>query len=380
MRVALVCPYDWARPGGVQGHIANLAAHLAAEHDVRVVTPCDGAPEGSAGPADDRVEVVGVGGTTGLRINQSVAPVALGPVAARRTIAALRAHEPDVVHVHEPLAPAVSLAATAFGPRPLVGTFHAWSTGASLYRRLARPARRITERLDAPLAVSPVARDFLVDALGLQDGVVDVVPNGVDVAPFRDAEPLPALRDPQRPLVLFVGRLESRKGLTVAVRAWLALRETHPQARLCVVGDGPERAYGMRMVPGWARDDVQFVGRVDDAEVSRYFVSADVFVAPALGGESFGVVLLEAMAAGVPVIASDIPGYRAVVEGDGTHAAGLLCAPGSAQALASALRRVLDDAALRRSVTAAGRVRAEAHDWPHIAARVAEIYAKVAEL
>lgn len=378
MRVALVCPYDWARPGGVQAHIANLAAHLAAEHDVRVVAPCDDTPGEGTGPHEHRVDVVGVGRTTGVRINQSVAPVALGPGAARRTIAALRAHGPDVVHVHEPLAPAASLAATALGPGPLVGTFHAWSTGSSLYRRLALPARRIAQRLDAPLAVSPVARDFVVDALRLPDGVVDVVPNGVDVAPFRDAEPLPALHDPDRPLVLFVGRLERRKGVAVAVRAWLALRETHPQARLCVVGDGPERTYGARMVPGSARDDVQFVGRVDDAEVSRYFATADVFVAPALGGESFGVVLLEAMAAGVPVIASDIPGYRAVIEGDGTQAAGLLCAPGSAHALAYALRRVLDDAALRRSVTAAGRVRADAHDWPHIAARMAEIYAKVA--
>ncbi len=377
MRVALVCPYDWDRPGGVQAHIANLAAHLAADHDVRVVTPRDDEAGEGSGPGNGRVEVVGVGRTTGVRINQSVAPVALGPAAARRTLAALRAHEPDVIHVHEPLAPAVSLAATALGPNPLVGTFHAWSTGASLYRRLALPARRIAQRLAAPLAVSPVARDFVVDALRLQEGVVDVVPNGVDVAPFRDAEPLPALSDPARPLVLFVGRLESRKGLAVAVRAWLALRETHPRARLCVVGDGPERTYCARMVPRAARDDVQFVGRVDDAQVSRYFASADAFVAPALGGESFGVVLLEGMAAGVPVIASDIPGYRAVIEGDGSQPAGLLCAPGSPQALAHALRRVLDDAELRRSLIAAGRVRADAHDWPHVATRVAEVYAKV---
>jgi phosphatidylinositol alpha-mannosyltransferase len=368
----MVCPYDWARPGGVQAHIANLAAALSAEHDVRVVAPCDAEVRD-----DGRYEVVGVGRTVGVRINHSVAPVALGPRAARRTLAAVRGHHPDVVHLHEPLAPAASLAAAALGPRPLVGTFHAWSTSASLYRGLAIPARRVAGRLNASVAVSPVACDFVAGALGLPTDLFEVVPNGVDVEPFRSAEPLPELADPERPLVLFVGRLESRKGLSVAVRAWLALRETHPGVRLCVVGDGPERTRCTRMVPGVARDDVQFVGRVDDAELPRYFASADAFVAPALGGESFGVVLLEAMAAGVPVVTSDIPGYRAVVEGDAGQPAGLLSAPGSARALADALERVLGDASLRRALIGAGRVRSAAHDWPHVAARLGEIYQKV---
>jgi phosphatidylinositol alpha-mannosyltransferase len=375
VRLVLVCPYDWSRPGGVQAHVANLAEALAPDHAVRVVAPCGGPVQ--ADHADAPVEVVGVGGSVGVRINRSVAPVALGPGAARRTLAAVRAHRPDVVHVHEPLAPAVSLAAAALGPRPLVGTFHAWSPSAWLYRGLAAPARRVVGRLDAPLAVSPVARDYLCDALGLPARRVQVVPNGVQVAPFRAAQPLAGLRDPSRPLVLFVGRLERRKGLAVAVRAWLALRETHPRARLCVVGEGPERARCARMIPGSAREDAQFMGRADRAELPGYFASADAFVSPALGGESFGIVLLEAMAAGVPVVASDIPAYHAVVEGDGP-AAGLLTAPGSPQALAHGLRRVFDDAALRDAMVAAGRVRAEAHDWFHVSAQLSRVYAAVA--
>lgn len=375
MRVALVCPYDWSRPGGVQAHIASLAATLAADHDVRVVTPSSDVP---ADAGDERVEVVGVGSSVGVRINQSVAPVALGPGAARRTLAAVRGHRPDVVHVHEPLAPVASLAASALGPHPLVGTFHAWASSAALYRGLAAPARRVVARLDAPLAVSPVARDFVADALGLAAGRIDVVPNGVEVEPFRRAEPLPELDDPTRPLVLFVGRLEERKGLAVAVRAWLALRETHPRARLCVVGDGPERTRCARMVPATARDDVWFAGRAWRDELPSYFASADVFVSPALGGESFGIVLLEAMAAGLPVVASDIAAYRAVVEGDAQQPAGLLSAPGSPTALAHAVRRVLDDADLRHALVAAGRVRADAHDWSRVSARLAGIYADVA--
>ncbi|HUH06760.1 MAG TPA: glycosyltransferase family 4 protein [Egibacteraceae bacterium] len=375
MRIALVCPYDWSRPGGVQGHIASLGAYLAADHEVRVFAPgADRSLAARRALALQRPPVRLVGRPLPLPYNRSVAPVSLSPLSARRVVRELREFAPHVVHVHEPFAPLVSAAAAAFGPRPIVGTFHAWSSSNRAYRAIAPVARRVAVRLDARVAVSPAAQEFAAGALGLPMGAIRVIPNGVDVAAYASAAPIPELVDPQRPLLLFVGRLEPRKGLDVAVRAFLRLRSSHPGVRMCVVGEGAERERCQQMIPTALRPDVLFVGRVDEAEKPRYHASADLYLAPNSGGESFGVVLLEAMAAGLPVVASDISGYRTVLR-DGRQ--GRLVAPGDAFAVAAAAATLLDNPRLRKAMAEEGRRTAAEYDWAVVGARVAELYRAV---
>lgn len=368
MRIALVCPYDWSKPGGVREHVAHLATHLADEHEVRIVAPASTRPE--------EPWVTDVGRPVPVPFNRSVAPVALSPLAAQKTLAALRDFSPHVTHVHEPLSPVVSAAAAAFGPRPVVGTFHAWSSTDRLYRLAGLAARKVVRRLDARIAVSPSAQQYAAEALRMPLGSFRVVPNGVDEAAFANAEPLVELVDPERPLVLFVGRLEPRKGVDVLVRAFLRLRASTPRVRLCVVGEGPGRERYQQMVPPSIRPDAMFVGTVDPKDLPRYHASADVFVSPATGGESFGIVLLEAMAAGLPVVASDIPGYRTVLK-EGRQ--GRLVPPEDAFALAEAISTLLANEKLRRAMGAEGRRTAAEYAWPIIARRIGSIYRAVRE-
>ncbi|MGH8884314.1 MAG: glycosyltransferase family 4 protein [Egibacteraceae bacterium] len=370
MRIALVCPYDWAKPGGVREHVAHLADYLAAQHEVGVF-----APSSSARAVDERWVTV-VGRPMPVRYNQSVAPVALSPLAGRKILRALRDYCPDVVHVHEPLSPIVSATAAAFGPRPVVGTFHAWSSTARIYRLAGLAGRRTVRRLDARIAVSPSAQQYAAGALRMPLGSFQVVPNGVDDTAFATAEPLPELVDPSRPLILFVGRLEPRKGVDVLMRAFLRLRASTPRVRLCVVGEGPGRERYQQMIPSSIRPDAQFVGAVDQAELPRYHASADIFVSPAVGGESFGVVLLEAMAAGLPVVASDIPGYRTVLK-DGRQ--GRLVPPDDAFALAETVSTLLANEKLRLAMGAEGRQTAAEYAWPVIGRRIEAVYWAVRE-
>lgn len=366
MKVALVCPYDWCRPGGVRAHVENLGNYLADAHEVRVI-----APASKAVAASSAFDVKVVGRPIGVPYNRSVAPVAASPLAVRRVVGALREFGPHITHVHEPLAPLVSMAASAFAPHPLVGTFHAWSDSSRIYRAISPVATRLARRLDARIAVSPAAQQFAGGALGLPLAEFQVLPNGVDAERFATAEPIADLLDPQRPLLLFVGRLEPRKGLDVAVRAFLRLRASHPRVRLCVVGDGPERDRCQQMVPPSIRHDVLFVGGVEQAELPRYHASADLLIAPSTGGESFGIVLLEGMAAGLPVVASDIPGYRTVLK-DGHQ--GRLVPPRDAFALAEAIATLLDNDRLRKAMAAEGRETAAAYAWSLVGSRITELY------
>lgn len=370
MRIALVCPYDWAKHGGVREHVAHLADYLAAQHEVGVF-----APSSSPKTAGERW-FTAVGRPLPVPYNQSVAPVALSPLAGRKVLRALRDYQPDVVHIHEPLSPIVSATAAAFGPRPVVGTFHAWSSTYRMYRLAGLAGRRIVRRLDARIAVSPSAQQYAARALRMPLGSFRVLPNGVDDTAFATAEPLPELVDPSRPLVLFVGRLEPRKGVDVLIRAFLRLRASSPRVRLCVVGEGPGRDRYQQMVPPSIRPDALFVGAVGPAELPRYHASADVFVSPALGGESFGVVLLEAMAAGLPVVASDIPGYRTVLK-DGRQ--GRLVPPDDAFALAEAVATLLENEKLRLAMGAEGRQTAAEYAWPVIGRRIESVYYAVRE-
>jgi phosphatidyl-myo-inositol alpha-mannosyltransferase len=352
VRVAVVCPYSLTKPGGVQGQALGQARALRAlGHEAVVMAPCDGPP-----PSGEGITVLG--GSVPLSSNGSVAPLALDPASAVRTVRALRDEPFDIVHLHEPLCPGPTLAALMFERRPMVGTFH--RAGSSTAYAALRPAVvRLARRLALRCAVSPDARDTAAAALG---GEYEVVFNGVDVERFATAPPWPA----PGPVVFFIGRHERRKGLDVLLDAMDFLP---PETRLWVAGDGPES----EELRAHRADDprVEWLGVIDDDEVAARLRGAAVFCAPSVHGESFGVVLLEAMAAGTPVVASDLPGYRNVAIPD-RHA--LLVAPGDPEALAGALRRVLGDSGLASRLAVAGGERARQFAMVELVERYLKLY------
>ncbi len=360
MRVVLVCPYGLAAPGGVQSQVLGLAGALGdAGCDVAVVAPADGL---RAEP-DRPFTVVSAGRTLRLPANGSVAPIALDPRAARRALAAVRLWQPDVVHVHEPFVPLVPLVLALGRHAPVVATFHR-SGASAAYRMLGPAARAVYARLDEVVAVSEAARATLAAVVGEgQSRRCGLVPNGVDCARFRHARPWPT----SGPTALFVGRHERRKGLGVLLAA---SRQLPAAARLWVLGSGPETAELRRRYGSDPR--IEWCGQVGDDELARRVAGADVLVAPALGGESFGVVLLEAMAAGTAVLASDIPGYR-----DAAGGAARLTRPGDPDELARALGELLVDRDARASLVAAGRERAGACAMSSVADQYLERYAVV---
>ncbi|MEX0836061.1 MAG: glycosyltransferase family 4 protein [Nitriliruptor sp.] len=369
MKVAIVSPYALSVPGGVQAHVEALAAALRDRgHEVTTLGP--GAPS-RGGTVAGPDHVVHLGRHLPVRFNGSVAPIALSPVAARTTRRALADLAPDVIHVHEPLVPWAGLAAATTDVAPVVGTFHAWSDASRLYRAGRPVARRVADRLAVRLAVSDAAAAYHAGALGWPTSRFRIVPNGVDVARFSGAEPFPELIDPERPTLLFVGRLERRKGLEPLIRAFTRLKTDRPELRLLVVGDGPERDRCQELLPARLRSDVSFLGRVDHDELPRFYASCDLYVAPSLGGESFGIVLLEAMAAGRAIVASNIPGYRSVAT-DGRQ--GRLVPPGDPAALATAIGTLLDNPSLRSAMAADGRRTVDAFDWARVAEQVADAY------
>jgi len=362
-----VSPYDLGVPGGVQSHVASLASAMRADGDeVVIVAPGDG-----RGPFGG---YAGTGGSLRVPFNGSVAPIGPGALSASRTRRYLAEIQPDVVHVHEPLVPAVGLSAARTDVAPVVATFHAWSSDVRAYR-FARPlGRRVLDGLAASLAVSDAAARYHAAALGVDPGRFEVVPNGVEVARFAA---VPERRvgggdDPET--LLFVGRLEPRKGLATLIRAFVRLRTDRPGVRLLVVGEGSERARCEAALPAAMRQDVRFLGRVDDAALVAAYAEADLYVSPAIGGESFGIVLLEAMAAGRPVVASDLPGYRSVVT---PGRDGVLVPAGDPGALATAVAALLDDPDRRVQMIEAGRATAAAHDWPAVATRLRAVYERV---
>lgn len=363
MRILLACPYAWDAPGGVQVHVRELGERLRARgHGVRVLTPSRARPRESW--------VSAVGRPLAVPYNRSVAPICFSPASARRVGAELRAFAPDVLHAHEPLAPSTSmlaLRAAANEGTPIVATFHAGAERSVLFDIAAPALRRVARSIDVRIAVSIAAANFAARRIG--DGFV-IVPNGVDVERFAGAEPADL---PPGRRMLFVGRLDERKGFRIAVAAFGRLAGRFPDLRLVAVGDGPEAA-AVRALPEPIRERVVLVGRVANEDLHGYEAAADVFVAPSVGGETFGVVLVEAMAAGVPVVASDIVGYDEVIrEGEG-----LLVPPSDPVALADAVARILDDPRAARALGDAGRARARTYSWESVADRLEAVYAGVA--
>jgi phosphatidylinositol alpha-mannosyltransferase len=357
VRVALVCPYAWDLPGGVQAHVRQLARELEVRaHAVAVLAPARSAS------AEQGVRIVG----KAIRVpfNGSVAPICPDPRSRGRIRRELARFEPDVVHAHEPFAPSVSMFATLGASGPVVGTFHAYAERSLALAAFAPLLRQVWDRVDVRLAVSEPAASFASRHFG---GGIRVVPNGVDVERFRAALPAEL---PRGRRVLFVGRLEPRKGFRTALAAFELLAGEFPDLLFVVVGEGNERSAVDGLAPA-VRERVLMRGFVAEADLPGHYAAADVFVAPATGGESFGIVLVEAMAAGVPVVASDIAGYRGVVRDERE---GLLVGTQDPLALAWALRRVLRDPTLASDLGEAGRARAARFDWSTVVGEIEGAY------
>ncbi|MCU1495295.1 MAG: glycosyltransferase [Acidimicrobiaceae bacterium] len=364
----------------MQGQVVGLAAALTRSgHDVLVVAPLDPPRSrsrvatrsaGSAGtPGRDRppglseeVGFVAAGRSLRIPVNGSQAPIALGPRSTWRAVRTLRSWRPDVIHVHEPFVPGVAWTALLTRIAPVVGTFHRSGSGA-LYRA-TRPLARIGwSRLDDAVAVSAAARATLTEVVGDRAARCELVPNGVDLDRFERAEPWPS----DRPTLAFLGRHESRKGLAVLLEAFTGIGR---DIGLWVIGTGPETA-SLRSRFG-ADERIEWCGSLGDDDVARRLAGAEIYVAPSIGGESFGVVLLEAMAASTAVVASDIEGYR-LAAGDAAQ----LVTPGDPSALSAALSLLLDDPERRSSLVTAGRVRARELSVGLMAARYLARYERL---
>jgi phosphatidyl-myo-inositol alpha-mannosyltransferase len=357
VRIAFACPYAWDDPGGVQVHVRELANHMRGRgHDVVVLAPV----------RRTAVEpwVHAVGRPLDITFNRSNAPIDPRPWSARRVRAQLRAFRPDVVHVHEPFAPSTAMWATQTAEAPVVATFHTGAVRSRLYDAAAPLMRRIARRISIRVAVSRVAERAAAARIG---GSFELVPNGVDIRRFAEAEPAELGEGTK---LLFVGRLDERKGFPVAVAAFGRLATDLPTIRLIVVGDGPERSATDVLPPG-VRARVTMLGAVPNVDLPPFERACDVYLGTSTGGESFGIVLVEAMAAGVPVVASDVPGYDEVMT-DGVE--GFLVPPGDPTALAAAVETILRDRALAERFASAGRARAGAFDWGVVGARLETIY------
>jgi phosphatidylinositol alpha-mannosyltransferase len=277
----------------------------------------------------------------------------------------------DVLHVHEPFTPLAPWLALLRARVPTVGTFHVHrERGHRWYGTMGWAIRPLARRLAARVAVSEAARRTVAPHF---PGDYAIVPNGIDVARFCVEAPRPAWRQPDRVHVLYVGRLEPRKGVDVLVRACADVQKRRPDVRLIVAGDGTDRSR-LEAAAAAAGADVVFAGPVPDVDLPAFFQGADIVCSPALGGESFGIVLLEAMAAGRPVVASRIEGYAALVDGIGCAE---LTAPGDAAGLAAAITALAADPERRRQLGAAGAKAARRYDWSHIAAQLTAIYETV---
>jgi phosphatidylinositol alpha-mannosyltransferase len=355
LRVGMFSPYSLSVPGGVQMQVMGLARTMRAMGiEVRVLGPCDGPPPATF--------VTPLGNSLPTAANGSMAPLAPDPAAALRTIRALIDEQFDIIHLHEPYVPGPTMTALVLHPAPVVATFHAAGTSSS-YQLLNAPLKSWSKNITYQAAVS---KDALALVSASIPGEYDTVFNGVELHRFADAAPHPTTG----PTIFFCGRHEERKGLDVLLRAMTLLA---PDVRLWVGGTGPDSG---RLREEFAGDPrIEWLGRLTDEDKFSRLQAADVFCAPSLHGESFGVVLIEAMAAGAAVVASGLDGYRNVATHDVNA---LLVEPGDVAALSDALRTVLGDARLRDRLVAAGHARAEHFSMVRLAEHYIDVYRRIA--
>lgn len=360
LRVGIVCPYSLDVPGGVQAHVVGLASALERlGHTVSVLAP---AADGTPVPRF----VTPAGRALGVPYNGSVARVTFGPLTYARVRRFIAAHTFDVLHLHEPTTVSVSVLALLAAEGPIVATFHTSMERSRTLAAFGGVLRPLMEKVTARIAVSPHARRVQVEHLG---GDAVEIPNGVDVDAFAGGPSLPGY--PRAGTVGFLGRFdEPRKGMPVLLDALRRLAPARPDLRLLVAGSGD--AAGLRRLAGPLAGRLDVLGPVDDATKAALLRSVDVFCAPNTGGESFGIVLTEALAAGAPVLAADLDAFRAVL-GEGAPA-GVLFPRGDAAALAARLGELLDDPVRRAELAAAGRERARDFAWPAVASAVLRVY------
>jgi phosphatidylinositol alpha-mannosyltransferase len=365
MRIGIVCPYSFDVPGGVQFHVRDLAEHLlAARHQVSVLAPAD-----DDTPVPAYVEPAGR--AVPVRYNGSVARLTFGPVSAARVRRWLGEGDFDVLHLHEPITPSLSVLALWIATGPIVATFHTANLR-SRAMQVAQPLLRPSmEKISARIAVSEDARRTVVEHYG---GDAVVIPNGVFVDRFADATVHPPWAGtPERPTLAFVGRTdEPRKGLPVLAQALPVLLAARPGLRLLVLGRGD--ADDVLADLGPHAGAVEMLGPLDDGAKARLLRSVDLYVAPHTGGESFGIVLVEAMSAGAPVVASDLGAFRRVLQ---NGALGALFPVGDAAALAAVVLALLDDEPARRAVAARASAAVRRYDWSRVAEQVLAVYETV---
>ncbi|MBB3675527.1 glycosyltransferase family 4 protein [Modestobacter versicolor] len=368
MRIGLVCPYQWDVPGGVQYHVRDLAETLRGMgHHVEVLTPAE---HEENLPAE---HVTWAGRAVPVPYNGSMASFQFGLVSAARVRRWLREGAFDVVHVHEPAPPSASLLVCIIAKGPIVATFHAATTRSKFLAAWGPWVRPWLEKISGRIAVSDFARRVQVEHLG---GDAVVIPNGVHVPAFAEGPPLPGhARGSDVPTIGFLGRYdEPRKGLPVLLDAMREVVRAHPRARLLVAGRGDPEEFA-ELVGEDLAPHVTLLGELAEPEKAAFLRSVDVYCAPNLMGESFGVILLEAMAAGAPVVASDLDAFGRVLA-DGT--AGVLVPRGDVAALATALSGLLAEPARRAELAAAGRREVAAYDWSVVARRILAVYETVA--
>ncbi len=364
MRIGMVCPYSFDVPGGVQSHVLQLAAVMRVHgHDVSVLAP--------SSPHVTLPDYVESGGkAVPIPYNGSVARLRFGPATHRKVKKWLAQGEFDVLHLHEPNAPSLSMLALMVAEGPIVATFHTSTTKSltlSVFQGVLRPWH---EKIVGRIAVSDLARRWQMEALG-SDAVE--IPNGVDVASFANAPRLDGYPRPGR-TVMFLGRFdEPRKGMPVLLGALPALARRFEDVEILIVGRGDERE--LRAAAGPLAKHLRFLGQVDEATKASAMRSADVYCAPHVGGESFGIVLVEAMAAGTAVVASDLHAFRRVLA-DGE--AGFLVPVNDSAALADALIEVLENDADRNRCIAAAAAEVGRYDWSVVAGQIMRVYETVA--
>ena len=362
MKIGLVTPYVYPVPGGVNQHVRFLYENLRMRgHDVRILTSSHGLQRSSEG------DVIRIGKGFSVPSNGSVGTITLSPRYVSQVQRVLDREHFDLLHFHEPFVPFLSLVVLRQSASVNIATFHAYAGFSPAMELGKRTLSGYADRLHGRIAVSAAARHF---ADRFFPGDFKVIPNGVDIGRYQRAVPIARWQD-GCPNVLFVGRLEDRKGLPHLLKAFRLIRKSGVECRLLVVGSGPQEREARRYVMTRGLQNVEFLGRVSDAEKAQLFKTADVFVSPATGRESFGIVLLEAMAAGTPIVCSDIHGYKGVVQ-RGRQA--LLVEPRDAKGMAAAISELLNDPAMRARMGAEGQERAEQFSWEKVTAKVESYY------
>ena len=364
MKIAMVSPYDFAWPGGVTAHVSQLAQQLThCGHQVKVLAPHSPSRENLA--MDD---LVPMGRSVPVPSGGSIARVSLSLKVYRRVQQVLERERFDVIHLHEPLAPVLPLCVLECSNTVNVGTFHAYYNRQHLYRFSQPIVKRWHQRLHGGIAVSPAAHKYVHNFFPRE---YRIIPNGIDVDHFtHNCEPWPQFQD-GKTNILFVGRMEKRKGLRYLLAAYSRLKWEYPNIRLIVVGPGNLDKDSHRILSARNPQDVVLVGGVSYADLPRYYASADIYCSPATGQESFGIVLLEAMAAGKPIVASAIEGYMGIIK---PGEQGLLFPRRDPEALAEALATLINNPEYALQLGATGRRMVDQYRWKVVAKQVEAYY------